>query len=144
MNIRKSSGFTLIEILIVITIIAFLFAFLGPKIVRYLGQTEEKKVQLMVGSLREALINYKLVFGSYPTTKEGLKALVENLHPNDDRYRREADKWPFAREDEIKDPSGIDFIYHCPPEKYKNKYKQFEIIWIGSGTEDEPKFDAGA
>ncbi len=144
MNIRRSSGFTLIEILIVITIIGFLFSFLGPRIVRYMGQTDQKKVELKIGSLKEALINYKLIFGSYPTNKEGLKALVENPRPNDDRYRRESDKWPFASEDDIKDFTGVDFIYNCPPEKYKNKYKQFEIIWVGSGTEDEPKFDAGA
>ena len=143
MTIKKSAGFTLIEILIVITIIAFLFAFLGPRIMKYMAQTDQKKVELQVGSIKEALINYKLIFGGYPTTKEGLKALVENPRPNDDRYRRENDKWPFVQESDIKDASGVEFLYHCPPEKYRNKYKQFEILWIGSGTEDEPKFDAG-
>ncbi len=144
MNLRRSFGFTLIEMLFVITIIAFIFAFLGPRLVRQIGQTEQKKVALQVGNIKEALLSYRVALGTYPTTKEGLKALVENPRPNDDRYRRVADQWPFIQEDETKDSSGIEFIYHCPVEKYRDKYKQFEIIWVGSGTEDEPKFDAGA
>ncbi len=141
MNIRKTAGFTLMEILIVITIIGFLFAFLGPRIMRQFGQAEQKKVELKIGGIKEALLNYKLIFGSYPTTREGLRALVENPRPNDDRYRREADKWPFVGEDDIKDGSGVEFIYNCPPERFKNKYRQFEVIWeVG----DDVKFDTGA
>lgn len=132
MTIRKSSGFTLMEILIVITIIAFLFAFLGPKIARYMGQVDVKKMQMRMGSIKESLMNYRLIFGSYPTTKEGLVALTQP-----ERFKGKGTD-VLLKEEDI-----ADITYNRPVERFKNKYKQFELIWVGSGTEEEPQLTDG-
>jgi general secretion pathway protein G len=142
MSFIKKEGFTLIEILVVVTIIGVLFAFLGPRVTKYWGQLQEQQAKLKIGSVKEALMNYQLLFNTYPTTREGLHALVENPRPNDDRYRKENNKWPLIKEDEL-GHGGNEFMYSCPPEKYKTLYKHFEITWIGDGTEENPQVVEG-
>lgn len=133
MTIRRSSGFTLMEILIVITIIAFLFAFLGPKIVRYMGQVDVKKMELRMGAIKEALMNYRLLFGAYPTSKEGLKALTD-----ESRFKGKGTD-VLLKEEDI-----TDILYNRAADiRFKNKYKQYELIWIGSGTEEDPQLTNG-
>lgn len=138
----RKPGFTLFEILIVVTIIGILFAMIGPKIAQKMTQSKEKTTLLKIGMLKEALMSYNLFLGRYPNTKEGLKALIENPYPNNDQYKQQVSKWPFASETDIQDDTGTDFTYHCPPEKNK-KYKSFEIIWVGTGTDDEPQYVDG-
>ncbi len=119
----------MIELLVVAGLIMFLFAIIGPRIAKYLGRTEEAKIKIKIAGVKEALQEYRMELSSYPSTKEGLKALVQNPRPNDERFKKVADRWPFIKEEETLDNQGNEFIYHCPPEKFKNKYKQFEIIW---------------
>lgn len=142
MVLNKKQGFTLMEILVVVMIIGALFAFLVPRIMKYMDQIKEQQAKMKIGSIKEALSLYQLRFNVYPSTHEGLHALVENPRPNDDKYRKEQNKWPFVKEDEISH-GGKEFIYHCPPEKYKTLYKYYEIMWEGSGTEDEPQVVEG-
>ena len=69
-------GFTLIEIMVVIVILALLAALVGPKI---MGRTDDAKIQTtktQIRSLESALKLYKLDNGVYPTTEQGLNALV--------------------------------------------------------------------
>jgi len=69
-------GFTLIEIMVVIVILALLAALVGPKI---MGRTDDAKIQTtktQIRNLESALKLYKLDNGVYPTTEQGLSALV--------------------------------------------------------------------
>ena len=73
---RRNAGFTLIELMVVIVILGLLAAIVMPRVV---GQTdkaryEQAKVQIRI--LEDALKRYKLDNGSFPTTEQGLEALV--------------------------------------------------------------------
>lgn len=136
---KRNSGFTMIEILMVIGIIAIILTFIAPKISRWIGKSDETKINLKFVSLKDALIQYKMDLGDFPVQREGLKALLENPRPNDDTYRRKG-HWPYIDGgDESISQGGIDFIYSRPPVKNRGTYKYFELIYPGtSGDENDP------
>ena len=73
----RSRGFTLIEIMVVIVILGILAGLVLP---RFMGRTEEAKkvkAKLQIENLEGALKLYKLDTGTYPTTEQGLEALVQ-------------------------------------------------------------------
>ena len=102
-------GFTLIELLIVIAILGLLAALVVPNVI---GQGEEAKRKLVCiqeKSLKDALDSFKVTEGVYPTTEEGLKALVKN--PNPEKYKSYP-KNGFLKDGKLpKDPWGNDYIY---------------------------------
>ncbi len=146
MNTQHKQAFTLIEMLMVVGLIVLVFGLLGPKIAGLLGKKDKAAMQFKMVAIQEALNEYRMEFGAYPSTREGLHALVENPRPNDPRYQAAAGRWPFAKEDGITDQAGNEIIYHCPPEEFKNKYKTYELIYLGTTqAEDAPdRLDAGA
>jgi general secretion pathway protein G len=140
MKIRSNSGFSMMEMIVVIGLIGAILAYIGPKIAQYITKSEDAQIKLKMSGIKEALQEYRMEFGAYPTSREGLRALVENPRPNDERYKRAANKWPFLKEDQIADKAGNDFMYSCPPERFKGKYKQFEIVHLGpTQSEDDPE-----
>jgi len=73
----RSGGFTLIEIMVVIVILGILAGLVLP---RFMGRTEEAKkvkAKLQIENLESALKLYKMDNGTYPTTEQGLEALVQ-------------------------------------------------------------------
>jgi len=75
-HLRSNSGFTLIEIMVVIVILALLAALVGPKII---GRSDDAKIadaKVQVRNLETALKLYKLDSGAYPSTEQGLSALI--------------------------------------------------------------------
>src|ERR1700722_9916994 len=71
------AGFTLIEMLVVITIIGLIMALVAPRVLNYLGESKVKAARIQIASLGSALDLFFLDEGRYPTTSEGLAALVE-------------------------------------------------------------------
>jgi general secretion pathway protein G len=144
---KLSKAFTMIEMMVVLMIIGFIAAIVIPQVAKYMRSATEAKMQLKMSTIKAALMAYRMDFGAYPTSRDGgLRALVENPRPNDEEYRKaeREGKWPYITGGE----KGIiaeneEFIYNNPPEKFKNKYHYYEIIWIGRGTEDEPAMDIG-
>jgi general secretion pathway protein G len=134
--IKKNSAFTLVEILIVLIIIAFLFAFLGPRIMRYTGQMNISKTKLKMEKIKEGLMLYKQNMGHYPSKKEGgLRALLEK--PN---VSGAAEKWtgPYIDgEDDLIDSWESPFEYNAPPVKYGKDFHYFEIISVGRAEKEE-------
>ena len=73
----RQDGFTLIEIMVVMAIIAMLAAMVGPRLIRQQEKAAVKAAQAQVERLGTALDTYRLDMGRYPTTQEGLGALMQ-------------------------------------------------------------------
>ena len=132
MNKKSRRGFTLIELMVVIVILGLLAALVAPK---FLKRGEEAKVtttEVQMKNIEQALKLYKLHNSFYPTTEQGLKALVEK--PEEDPVPK---NWKGPYIEKIpKDAWGNDFIYISDG-------KQFNLISPGpdgeEGTEDDLK-----
>jgi general secretion pathway protein G len=74
---QSERGFTLVEMLVVITIIALIMALVGPRVLNYLSDSKIKAAKIQITSLASALDLYYLDAGQYPTTSEGLRALID-------------------------------------------------------------------
>ena len=77
MNNRRQIGFTLLELLVVLGIIAMLAGIVGPQVMKHMGESKTKATKVQIEDLSATLDMYKLDAGSYPTTDQGLQALVE-------------------------------------------------------------------
>lgn len=104
----RAAGFTLLELLVVVTIIGLLAAYVGPKYFSQLGKSEQGVTKAQVEALVRALDTYRLDVGQYPTTEEGLNALV--IRPSN------AAKWngPYLQKAVPPDPWGRPYLYRAP------------------------------
>jgi general secretion pathway protein G len=105
MNRMKRRGFTLVELMLVVVIIGVLAGVVLPRLV---GSTELAKINAtksQLSILETTLYNYQLQVGKFPTTDEGLKALVED--PGEEGWRG-----PYLKQRKIpKDAWGNPFVY---------------------------------
>lgn len=108
MKMKKHNGFTLLELLVVIVIIGLLVGIVGPKYFNQLGKSEEKIVKAQIEAFSKALDQYRLDTGHYPSTEQGLAALVSN--PGNES------KWggPYLQKAVPLDPSGKPYLYAAP------------------------------
>ena len=111
MTARKNLGFTLIEILVVVTILAILGALVVPKIMDRPNDARVVAAKHDLDTLVAALKLYKLDNGRYPTTDQGLKALVEK--PSSDPLPANWKQGGYL-EKMPKDPWGHDYLYLNP------------------------------
>src|ERR1700743_2106498 len=70
-------GFTLVEMLVVITIIGLIVGLVGPRVLNYLSESKMKTAKIQIESLSAAMDLYYLDNGRYPSSNEGLVALVQ-------------------------------------------------------------------
>lgn len=107
----KHSGFTLIEIMVVVVIIGLLSALVGPKLIGQSDDAKRKIARTQIAQFEQTLGLFQLDNGFYPTTEQGLRALVSKptLQPEPMNYKKNGymKKVP-------KDPWGHDYIYICP------------------------------
>ncbi len=73
----KQAGFTLLELLVVLGIIAMLAGIVGPQVMKHMGESKTKAAKVQIEDLSATLDMYKLDAGNYPTTEQGLQALIE-------------------------------------------------------------------
>jgi general secretion pathway protein G len=116
---RRSMGFTLIEILVVIVVITVLATLVAPNVFRHVGSAKEATAKTQLEMLGSAVDAYRLDNDEYPTTEQGLAAL---------RARPEAApqprgwRGPYLRRDVPLDPWGRPYVYRMPgtanPEGY--------------------------
>lgn len=106
---RRQAGFTIIEILVVVVIIAILAAFVAPMIMKRPEQARETRARQDVGSIANAMDMYKLDNGSYPTQQQGISALAKKptLAPVPDSWQGYLPRVP-------KDPWGNLYQYRNP------------------------------
>lgn len=105
---RRARGFTLLELLVVVTIIGLLAAYVGPKYFSQLGKSEQGVAKAQVEAFARALDTYRLDVGHYPTTEEGLNALLTKP--------ANAAKWngPYLQKAVPLDPWGRAYVYRAP------------------------------
>jgi general secretion pathway protein G len=77
-HLRNRKGFTLIELLVVMVILGMLAALVGPQIFGKVGKGKQSAARTQIEMLGQALDSYRLDIGKYPSTSEGLNALVTN------------------------------------------------------------------
>ncbi|MGV7210635.1 type II secretion system major pseudopilin GspG [Oxalobacteraceae bacterium A2-2] len=114
-------GFTLLELLVVIVIIGLLAAYVGPKYFSQLGKSEVTIAKAQIEAFEKSLDTYRLDVGRYPTTDEGLAALL-TAPPT------AGAKWngPYLKKGVPPDPWGHPYQYKSPGAK-----GEFEIISLG-------------
>lgn len=119
------SAFTLIEILVVITVIAILAALVSPMLFRHVGdaRTAAAKAQIEIFGL--ALDSYRLDNGYYPSTEQGLAALVSAPLGSP-----QARNWrgPYLRRDVPGDPWDRPYLYTAPTERGPDTY---DVVTMG-------------
>lgn len=105
------NGFTLLELLVVMVIIGLLAGYVAPKYFSQVGKSEIKVARAQMDAFEKALDQYRLDIGRYPTTEQGLTALVQ-------RPASEP-KWsgPYLRKEVPLDPWGKPYQYKFPGER---------------------------
>lgn len=104
---RDERGFTLLEMIVVMVMIALLASLVAPRLFPKLGKGKQSTAKAQIELLGQALDHFRLDTGRYPTAQEGLNALVNN--PG-------VDKWdgPYLKKGLPNDPWGKPYIYQVP------------------------------
>jgi general secretion pathway protein G len=102
------SGFTLLELLVVMAIIGLLAGFVAPRYFAQVGRSQVKVARAQIDALDKALDQFRLDLGRYPTTEEGLQALV--VQPSGEP------SWhgPYLKKGVPPDPWGRPYAYQQP------------------------------
>lgn len=121
---RKSAGFTLVELLIVMVILGLLSALVGPRLFGHLGASKTKAARTQIELLGAALDMYRLDMGRYPATEEGINALSQK--PADEAR---AANWrgPYLKKRVEKDPWGNAYVYAFP-----GQHGEYDLISLGA------------
>src|SRR5215472_11480955 len=122
-------GFTLLELLVVLAILGLLIGLVGPAVMRQFGAAKEKIAQQSVERLATVLDMYKLDIGGYPTTDQGLQALL--TQPQGIAH------WsgPYLKGDKLpEDPWGHPFVYRSPSERTGHEYDLYSLGPAGQAT----------
>lgn len=124
-RVAREAGFTLVELLVVLAILVLLATFVGPRVIGYLGSSRTQTAKVQVESLASALELFRLDAGRYPTSQEGLKALIER--PVDVQV------WngPYLRKQGVPlDPWGRPFQYRSP-----GQHGEFDLFTLGADNQ---------
>ncbi len=131
---RRSSekGFSLIELIVVLVILALLAAVVGPTVYSKLAKGKNQIAKIQITELEGALQAYSFDIGRLPNSSEGLEALRRN--PGN------LDSWqgPYIAKELPKDPWGRPYAYRCPG---THNEAEFDIFSFGAdgveGNEDD-------
>lgn len=118
-------GFTLVELLIVLTIMVILASIVAPRVIGYVGTSKTKSAKIQIESIASALELYRIDNGRLPSTSEGLKALVEK--PGN------AAGWngPYLNKRELPtDPWGHAYNYRAP-----GQHGDFDLFSLGADNQ---------
>jgi general secretion pathway protein G len=114
-------GFTLLELLVVMVIIGLLASYVGPRYFSQVGKSEVKMARAQIDALEKALDQYRLDTGRYPTTEQGLAALITQP-ANDTRWGG-----PYLKKAIPPDPWGNAYVYKQPGD-----HGEFDLLSYGN------------
>lgn len=125
------AGFSLVELLVVLAIIGMIATMVTPQVLGYLGRAKGETARIQVKNIAQAVELYYLDLGTYPTSQQGLQALVQATGPG----------WrgPYVRDARgLTDPWGQPYLYRSPGASGM----PYEVFSLGSdgkagGTGDE-------
>jgi len=131
-RIVRAAGFTLVELILVITILGILAGVVAVNVKGTTGRAKERATRTQITNLESAMETFEINMGRYPTTDEGLKALVENPDGSPD--------WtgPYVKSKTVpKDSWNHDFVYN--PDGERGLY--YDLYSLGpdnqEGTDDD-------
>jgi general secretion pathway protein G len=130
---RGERGFTLVEILVVITIIGLIMGLVGPRVLNYLTESKAKAAKIQIESFSSALDLFFLDAGRYPSSSEGLGALVQR--PGN------IGGWngPYLKGGAVPaDPWGNAYIYRSP-----GQHGAYDIVSFGADGQEGGSGTAG-
>lgn len=119
-------GFTLLELLVVLVILGLLASLVGPQVLRQLSGSKTKTAALQIKELGTALDLYRLEVGRYPTSSEGLSALIS--------APANARGWngPYLTKKTVpQDPWGNDYQYRAPGQQ-----GEFDLFSLGADNQE--------
>ena len=122
----RSVGFTLMELMVVILILAMLTTIAAPRVTKYLRKAKSETAKVQVEALSGAVDAFHLDLGRFPTSSEGLKALL--AAPTD------AKGWdgPYIKKREsLTDPWGHSYIY-----RYPGQHSEYDIVSLGADAKE--------
>ena len=127
-TLKRKNGFSLIEILIVIALIAVLATVAIGNLGGIFGGQQEKVAEVFVGqTLKTALVPYRLDVGNYPSSEEGLKALVKAPAGKENKW-----KGPYLEASEVPlDPWDKPYKYRFPGTKNVNGARGYDVWSLG-------------
>jgi general secretion pathway protein G len=120
------AGFTLVEMLVVITIIGLIMSLVGPRVLNYLSESKIKAAKIQMQSFSSALDLFNLDTGRYPATSEGLGALIQSTGT--------IPAWngPYLKGGVLpNDPWGKPYVYRSPGE-----HGAYDILSYGSDGQE--------
>lgn len=127
----RHDGFTLLELLVVMVIIGLLAGFVAPRYFAQVGKSRTKVAHAQIVALEDALEHYRIDVGRFPSTDEGLDALMQ-APPG-------APEWagPYLKKAVPKDPWGRAYVYNAP-----GTHGELDLMSLGSdgrpgGTGDD-------
>lgn len=120
---QPTNGFTLLELLVVLLIIAMLAGYVGPKLFGELDKAKVKTAQGQLKAIGDALDRYRLDVGAYPTTEQGLSALLEKPADTSTRWHG-----PYLTRDIPADPWGQSYHYAQPG----SNDRDFDLLSFGA------------
>jgi general secretion pathway protein G len=117
---KSEAGFTLLELLVVMVIIGLLAGYVGPRYFAQIGKSEIKTTRAQIDAFEKALDQYRLDTGHYPTSEQGLGALMAS--PSGEA------KWggPYLKKAVPMDPWGKPYVYRRPGQK-----GEFDLLSYG-------------
>jgi general secretion pathway protein G len=128
-NRVRQAGFTMLELLVVLVILGLLAGLVGPSVIDKLGTSKSKTAKLQIQNFGQSLELYKLEVGRYPSTQEGLAALV--------KAPAGAAGWsgPYLKGSTSvpKDPWGNEYQYASPGQ---HNTKDFDIRSLGADNRE--------
>ncbi|GJG96675.1 type II secretion system major pseudopilin GspG [Cupriavidus pauculus] len=124
---RRSSpqGFTLLELLVVLVIIGLLASYVGPKYFSQIGKSEVTTAKAQAEAFEKVLDTYRLDVGRYPSTEEGLQALMVAPASAGTRWNG-----PYLKREAPLDPWGRPYIYRAP-----GAHGEYEVVSYGKDGE---------
>ncbi|CAL79981.1 General secretion pathway protein G [Bradyrhizobium sp. ORS 278] len=123
---ESERGFTLVEMLVVITIIGLIMGLIGPRVLNYLSESKTKAARIQLQSFSSALDLFYLDVGRYPSTSEGLAALAQRPAG--------LNTWngPYLKGGAVpKDPWNAAYVYRAPGD-----HGPFDILSYGADGQE--------